>query len=80
MLMINAAKGSEMLASAALRIACFTGNALGAYLGGLPIAAGFGYMSPQYVGVGLGLTGFIFPPVTGAAIQEKKTGSTTSYK
>ena len=60
MLMINAAKGSEMLASAALQASANTGNALGAYLGGLPIAAGLGYTSPQYVGVGLAFTGLLF--------------------
>ncbi|MBG9374944.1 MFS transporter [Panacibacter sp. DH6] len=60
MLMINAAKGSEMLASAALQASANTGNALGAFLGGLPIAAGLGYTSPQYVGVGLAFTGLLF--------------------
>jgi MFS transporter, DHA1 family, arabinose polymer utilization protein len=59
MLMINAAKGAEMLASSALQASANMGNALGAYLGGLPIAAGFGYTSPEYVGAGLALSGFI---------------------
>lgn len=59
MLMINAAKGAEMLASSALQASANMGNALGAYLGGLPIAAGFGYTSPEYVGAGLALTGFM---------------------
>lgn len=72
MLMINAAKGSEMLASAALQASANTGNALGAYLGGLPIAAGFGYMSPQYVGAGLAFTGFIFCIILGLQYRKKK--------
>jgi DHA1 family arabinose polymer transporter-like MFS transporter len=59
MLMINAAKGSEMLASSAIQASANMGNALGAYLGGLPIAAGFGYTSPEYVGAGLAFTGVI---------------------
>ena len=33
------------------------GNALGAFLGGLPIALGYGYTSPALVGVGLALVG-----------------------
>lgn len=60
MLMIRAAKGSEMLASAALQASANMGNAAGAYLGGLPIAAGFSYTSPEYVGAGLAFTGFLF--------------------
>jgi len=60
MLMINAAKGSEMLASAALQASANMGNALGAFLGGLPIAAGFGYTSPEYMGVAMAFIGFLF--------------------
>ncbi len=60
MLMINAAKGSEMLASASLQASANMGNALGAYLGGLPIAAGYGYTSPEYVGAGLAFVGVLF--------------------
>ena len=60
MLMINTAKGAEMLASSTIQASANTGNALGAYLGGLPIAAGFGYAAPQLVGAGLAFTGVIF--------------------
>ena len=59
MLMIRAAKGAEMLASSAIQASSNMGNALGAFLGGLPIAAGFGYASPQYVGAALAFTGFL---------------------
>jgi MFS transporter, DHA1 family, arabinose polymer utilization protein len=59
MLMIGAAKGAEMLASSAVQASANMGNALGAYLGGLPIVAGFGYTSPQYVGAGLAFTGYL---------------------
>ncbi|MFT3823018.1 MAG: MFS transporter [Chitinophagaceae bacterium] len=72
MLMINAAKGSEMLASATLQASANTGNALGAYLGGLPIAAGFSYMSPQYVGAGLAFTGFVFCMILGLMYKKRK--------
>jgi DHA1 family arabinose polymer transporter-like MFS transporter len=60
MLMIKAAKGSEMLASSAIQASANMGNALGAYLGGLPIIAGYGYSSPEYVGADLAFTGVIF--------------------
>ncbi|GAO41591.1 putative major facilitator superfamily transporter [Flavihumibacter petaseus NBRC 106054] len=60
MLMISHAKNAEMLASATLQASANTGNALGAFLGGLPIAAGFGYTSPEYVGVVLAFIGFLF--------------------
>jgi DHA1 family arabinose polymer transporter-like MFS transporter len=60
MLMIKAAKGSEMLASSAIQASSNMGNALGAFLGGLPLVAGFGYTSPQYVGAALAFTGFLF--------------------
>jgi len=70
MLMINAAKGSEMLASAALQASANMGNALGAFLGGLPIAAGFGYTSPEYMGVAMAFIGFLFCAFI--AIRNKK--------
>jgi DHA1 family arabinose polymer transporter-like MFS transporter len=60
MLMIRAAKGSEMLASSSIQASSNMGNALGAFLGGLPLVAGFNYTSPQYVGAGLAFTGFVF--------------------
>jgi DHA1 family arabinose polymer transporter-like MFS transporter len=60
MLMIRAAKGSEMLASSSIQASSNMGNALGAFLGGLPLVAGFDYTSPQYVGAGLAFTGFVF--------------------
>ena len=62
MLMIQTAKGAETLASAALQ-ACFNiGNALGAFLGGLPLVMGYSYASPQLVGMlmaGLGLMAIV---------------------
>lgn len=59
MLMIRAAKGSEMLASSLSQSGFNTGNALGAYLGGLPIAAGLGYTSPEWVGAALVVGGIL---------------------
>jgi MFS transporter, DHA1 family, arabinose polymer utilization protein len=70
MLMIQAAKGSEMLASSAIQASSNMGNALGAFLGGLPLVAGFGYTSPQYVGAALAFTGFLL--CTGLFLMSKK--------
>jgi DHA1 family arabinose polymer transporter-like MFS transporter len=60
MLMIHAARGSEMLASSLVQSSSNMGNTLGAYLGGLPIAAGFGYTSPEYVGLIMAFIGVGF--------------------
>lgn len=64
MLMIQTAVGAEMIASAVIQAGFNVGNALGAFLGGLPLVAGFSYASPNLVGMGMALTGvaitFIF--------------------
>lgn len=57
MLVIGSAKGSENIAAAAIQASFNIGNALGAYLGGLPLLMGFGYEFPNLVGVGMALTG-----------------------
>lgn len=59
-LMIKAAKGSEMLASSIIQATANMGNSLGAFLGGIPITLGFGLQSPEYVGMILAFLGFIF--------------------
>lgn len=80
MLMIKAAKGSEMLASSAMQASFNIGNAIGAFLGGLPIAAGFAYTSSEYVGAGLALGGLVFCLLLSRRItrQESVTVSTQS--
>lgn len=62
-LMIQTAVGAEMLASAAIQAAFNTGNALGAFLGGLPLIAGFSYASPNLVGVTMSIMGVLFTVV-----------------
>lgn len=57
MLMIRTAKDAEMIASAALQGSFNIGNALGAFLGGLPLAAGYSYASPNLVGVVMAIIG-----------------------
>lgn len=70
MMMIEIAVGSEMIASAAIQASFNIGNALGAYLGGLPLIAGFSYASPNLVGIGMSLIGVL---ITLLLIQRKKT-------
>lgn len=60
MLMINTAKGSEMIAASVSQASFNIGNALGAFLGGLPLAAGYDYTSPVWVGTVMALTGAVF--------------------
>lgn len=57
MLMIQTAKGAEMIASAVIQASFNIGNALGAFLGGLPLVFGFGFESPNLVGMAMSLVG-----------------------
>jgi len=59
-LMIKTAAEAEMLGAAATQAAFNIGNALGAFFGGLPIAAGLGYASPSLVGACMALAGTVF--------------------
>lgn len=69
MLMIQTATGAEMIASAAIQAAFNIGNALGAFLGGLPLVAGFSYASPNLVGVLISLLGVM---ITFFFIKQRK--------
>ncbi|MFB9108133.1 MFS transporter [Flavobacterium gyeonganense] len=69
MLMIQMAKDAEMIASSALQASFNIGNALGAFVGGLPLAAGYNYTSPNLVGIGMAFTGMI---ITFALIKRIK--------
>ena len=57
MLVIQTATGAEMIASAAIQGSFNIGNALGAFLGGLPLVAGYSYASPNLVGIAMSLIG-----------------------
>lgn len=59
MLMINTARGSEMLAAAVSQASFNIGNALGAFFGGLPLVFGYGYTSTQLVGAGMAFFGAV---------------------
>jgi DHA1 family inner membrane transport protein len=49
--LMDVAGDSQTLAAAINHSALNIGNSLGAYLGGVTIAAGFGYLSPAWVGL-----------------------------
>lgn len=57
MLMIQVSTGAEMIASAALQASFNIGNALGAFLGGIPLVMGYDFTSPNFVGLLMALTG-----------------------
>lgn len=55
--LMDIAHDSQSLAAALNHSALNLGNALGAFLGGLVIASGFGYLAPSFVGVALAVLG-----------------------
>jgi MFS transporter, DHA1 family, inner membrane transport protein len=59
MRLIDAAEHAETLGAALSHGSLNIGNAVGAWLGGVTIAAGYGYRSPLAVGVVLSLAGFV---------------------
>ena len=69
--MINSSKGSEMLGSSLNQSAFNMGNASGAFLAGLPIAYGYGFVSADYVGAAMAFTG-IFIAIAIVMLRRKK--------
>lgn len=60
MLMINTAKGAEMIAASVSQASFNIGNALGAFLGGLPLVYHFDYTWPAVVGAAMAFCGALF--------------------
>ncbi len=56
---IRMAREAELMGSAITHAAFNVGNALGAWIGGLVIAAGFGYLAPGWAGIALAAAGLI---------------------
>ncbi|MEU5718365.1 MFS transporter [Streptomyces sp. NPDC020403] len=70
---LDQAAGAPTLASA-VNIGAFNlGNALSAWLGGVVIAAGFGYTAPNWVGAALAAAALVLAFVSGAL--ERRTGT-----
>lgn len=55
--LMDAAHDSHTVGAALIHSALNAANALGAFLGGLTIAAGYGYLSPALIGLALGTIG-----------------------
>ncbi|WP_134089721.1 MFS transporter [Olivibacter sp. XZL3] len=60
MLMINTAKGAEMIAASVSQASFNIGNALGAFLGGLPLVYHLDYTWPAVVGAAMAFVGALF--------------------
>jgi DHA1 family inner membrane transport protein len=71
---MDVARGAPTLAAAANHSAFNLANAAGAFLGGLVIAAGFGWTAPSWVGAGLAGVGLALAVVSGA-LERRPTQS-----
>lgn len=64
--LMDVAGDSQTLAAAINHSSLNIGNSLGAYFGGVVIAAGFGYLSPTWVGLALCVPGVLLAVVSAA--------------
>jgi len=71
------ADDAPTMASGANIAAFNVGNALGAWLGGLALAAGYGFVSPLWVGAGLALAGLVVV-ATGSVGGRSRVSGTAS--
>lgn len=58
-MMMKAAPKSEMMAAAFMQAAFNIANAMGAFLGGIPLEKGYSYNYPSLVGVGMTMIGLV---------------------
>lgn len=70
--LIDVAGEAETLGAAVSHASLNVANALGAWLGGLVIASGYGFRAPVLVGVGLSLAGFAIVAVTVALASRRE--------
>jgi len=73
--LMDVAGDSQTLAAALNHSALNVGNALGAFLGGLVVAAGWGYLTPAWVGLLLALGGTLLAVVSVALERRTARGS-----
>ncbi|AMM32388.1 MFS transporter [Sinomonas atrocyanea] len=64
--LLDSAPGAATLATSLSHSALNVANALGAFLGGVVIAAGWGFVAPAYVGAGLAVLGLGIALLSGA--------------
>lgn len=72
--LMDAAGDAQMLGAALNHSALNIANGLGAWLGGLVIAAGYGYRAPSLVGAGLAIAGLVIF-VVGLGAQRRSRGA-----
>ncbi len=72
--LMDVAGDSQTLGAAANHSALNIGNSLGAYLGGVVIAAGLGYVAPVWVGLVLCVPGIAL--LTASALLQRRRGGT----
>lgn len=72
--LMDAAGDAQMLGAALNHSALNIANGLGAWLGGVVIAAGYGYRAPSLVGAGLAIAGLLIF-VVGLAAQRRSRGA-----
>ncbi|GII42415.1 MFS transporter [Planotetraspora phitsanulokensis] len=75
--LIQVAPGAQMMGAAVNQSAMNIANSLGALLGGVVIAGGLGYVAPTWVGVGLGLLGFVLAGVSYALESPRRRTADT---
>ena len=75
--LMDVAGDSQTLAAAANHAALNIGNSLGAYLGGVTIAAGLGYLSPSLVGLALCIPGIALA-LWSVALQRRRPLTATA--
>ena len=74
--LMDVAGEAQTLGAAMNHASLNVANALGAWLGGLVIAAGYGFRAPALVGVGLSLAGFVVLAVSGwLALREARAAA-----
>jgi MFS transporter, DHA1 family, inner membrane transport protein len=74
--LMDVAGDAQSLAAALNHSALNIGNSLGAYLGGLTIAAGLGYLSPSWIGLGMLAVGVVFALIS--VTTARRNGSSPS--
>ena len=72
---IHVARDAKLMGAAASHAAFNIGNAAGAWLGGIVIAAGLGYLAPGWVGVLLAVVGGLFATVSVALDRRERPSS-----
>lgn len=75
---LDQAKEAPSLGSASIQSTFNIANSLGAYLGGLVIAAGFGLIAPSWVGAVLALVGLAFAVLSGRLDRVGRAAGTTA--